>query len=88
MDGAHRLHAVPHGDALMAPVPRLFCKDVDGVVHFVSHDPYTDDLKVCCGRRFFWGDRSRFGVYLSRDYVSDSSGPATCMGCIACEGER
>ena len=68
---------------------RLFCKDVNGVVHFVSHDPYTDWLKVCCGRSFKWGDQYQTYTrpYHTKELVSDSSGPATCMECIACESE-
>lgn len=65
---------------------RFHCKDFDGVVHSISNDPYTDDLKVCCGRNLHWGGRQMKFVS-ARLIVSESPGPTTCMACIACESE-
>lgn len=65
-------------------VPRFYCRDIYGVVHAISNDPYTDDLKVECGRKFVWAFRSKYEWDFDKDdTVGEAKGPATCLMCIA-----
>jgi len=53
-------------------------------VHTISNDPYTDALKVVCGRKFEWTYYDKYHEEFDRDdVVGVAKGPATCMMCIA-----